>query len=82
MPPASRKHDIRPHRAYPGSHSTRRPPYPAPRRCRPWGGAVVPAALLRARLPGGTTVSWTAEELREAAGAPLARLWNEREGDA
>jgi phosphoribosylformylglycinamidine synthase subunit PurL len=45
-------------------------------------GAVVPAALLRARLPGGTTVSWTAEELREAAGAPLARLWNERGEDA
>ncbi len=45
-------------------------------------GAVTAAALLRARLPGGTTVSWTAEELRGAAAAPLARLWNEREDDA
>jgi phosphoribosylformylglycinamidine synthase II len=45
-------------------------------------GAVTAAALLRARLPGGTTVSWTAEELRGAAAAPLARLWSEREDDA
>ncbi|MEK7329595.1 MAG: AIR synthase-related protein, partial [Candidatus Eisenbacteria bacterium] len=44
-------------------------------------GTVVAAALLRARLPGGTTLAWSAEALRGAAAAPLARLWNEREDD-
>ncbi len=42
-------------------------------------GTVAAAPLLRARLPGGDTVQWTAEELRAAAQAPLSRLWNERE---
>ena len=42
-------------------------------------GTVAAAPLLRARLPGGDTVQWTAEELRAAAEAPLARLWNERQ---
>lgn len=45
-------------------------------------GTVVAAANLRARLPGGTTVAWSAEELRAAAAAPLVRLWNEQEDDA
>jgi phosphoribosylformylglycinamidine synthase len=44
-------------------------------------GTVAAGGLLRARLPGGTTVQWTAEELRAAATGPLARLWNEREED-
>jgi hypothetical protein len=43
---------------------------------------VAAAPLLRARLPGGDTVQWTADELRAAAEAPLARLWNEREEEA
>jgi len=42
-------------------------------------GTVASAPLLRARLPGGDTVQWTADELRAAAEAPLARLWNEEE---
>jgi phosphoribosylformylglycinamidine synthase len=45
-------------------------------------GTVAAAPLLRARLPGGDTVQWTADELRAAAEAPLARLWNEREEEA
>lgn len=40
-------------------------------------GTVTDQGLLRARLPGESTVSWTQEELREAAARPLARLWNE-----
>jgi phosphoribosylformylglycinamidine synthase len=42
-------------------------------------GTVAGTPLLRARLPGGDTVQWTADELRTAAAAPLARLWNERD---
>jgi phosphoribosylformylglycinamidine synthase len=45
-------------------------------------GAVAAAGGLRARLPGGATVSWGAEELRSAAARPLSRLWNERLEDA
>ncbi|MGH7731588.1 MAG: AIR synthase-related protein, partial [Candidatus Eiseniibacteriota bacterium] len=45
-------------------------------------GTVAATPLLRARLPGGDTVQWTADELRAAAEVPLARLWNEREEDA
>jgi phosphoribosylformylglycinamidine synthase len=45
-------------------------------------GTVAAGAQLRARLPGGATLAWSAEELRGAAAAPLARLWNEREDDA
>ena len=41
-------------------------------------GTVAAAPLLRARLPGGESVQWTADELRAAAEGPLARLWNER----
>jgi phosphoribosylformylglycinamidine synthase len=41
-------------------------------------GTVAGSPLVRARLPGGETVQWTAEELRAAAAAPLADLWNER----
>jgi phosphoribosylformylglycinamidine synthase len=40
-------------------------------------GAVTDQAVLRARMPDDTVVTWTLEELREAAAAPLARLWNE-----
>jgi phosphoribosylformylglycinamidine synthase len=40
-------------------------------------GTVTDTSRLRARLAGGESVSWTAAELREAAGATLARLWNE-----
>jgi len=45
-------------------------------------GTVAAAPLLRARLAAGTTVAWSAEELRAAASAPLPRLWNEREDEA
>jgi phosphoribosylformylglycinamidine synthase len=45
-------------------------------------GTVLAGALLRVRLPAGTTLEWSAEQLRGAAAAPLARLWNEQEGDA
>jgi phosphoribosylformylglycinamidine synthase len=45
-------------------------------------GTVSAAGTLRARLPGGATVQWTADELRASAHAPLARLWNEREDGA
>jgi len=45
-------------------------------------GTVAVSATLRARLPGGETIQWTAEEIRAAAEAPLARLWNEREEEA
>ena len=45
-------------------------------------GTVAAAPLLRARLPGGDTVQWTADELRAVTEAPLARLWNEREEEA
>lgn len=40
-------------------------------------GTVSEQALFRARLPGDAVVTWGAEELRAAAAAPLARLWNE-----
>jgi phosphoribosylformylglycinamidine synthase len=45
-------------------------------------GTVAASAMLRARLPGGETIQWTAEEMRTTAEAPLARLWNEREGES
>jgi len=45
-------------------------------------GTVAASPLLRARLPGGETVQWTADELRTAADSPFARLWNEREEEA
>jgi phosphoribosylformylglycinamidine synthase len=40
-------------------------------------GTVSEQALFRARLPGDAVVTWSADELRAAAAAPLARLWNE-----
>jgi phosphoribosylformylglycinamidine synthase len=40
-------------------------------------GTVTGQPALRARLPGDGVVSWTLEELRAAAAAPLPRLWNE-----
>lgn len=40
-------------------------------------GTVTDQGRLRARLPGESTVSWSIEELREAAARPLAALWNE-----
>jgi phosphoribosylformylglycinamidine synthase len=45
-------------------------------------GMVVASPQLRARLPGGTTLSWTIEELRGAAARPLSRLWNESEDES
>jgi hypothetical protein len=32
---------------------------------------------MRGRIPGGGTLEWTLEELREASGSALQRLWNE-----
>jgi len=40
-------------------------------------GSVSARPDLRALLPGGARVEWSVASLREAAGAPLARLWNE-----
>ena len=40
-------------------------------------GRVIAAPLLRALLPEGGALEWSAEELRSVAAAPLARLWNE-----
>jgi phosphoribosylformylglycinamidine synthase len=40
-------------------------------------GAVSDQPVLRARLPGDAVVSWTCDELREAAARPLSQLWNE-----
>ena len=40
-------------------------------------GTVAAHGRLRGRLPGGTALEWTVDELRGAAAAPLARLWNE-----
>src|SRR5439155_139 len=40
-------------------------------------GTVAGHGRLRARLPGGGTLEWTVAELRAAADAALARLWNE-----
>uniref|UniRef100_A0A832MKW8 Phosphoribosylformylglycinamidine synthase subunit PurL n=1 Tax=Eiseniibacteriota bacterium TaxID=2212470 RepID=A0A832MKW8_UNCEI len=40
-------------------------------------GTVSEQPAFRARLAGDAVVTWTADELREAAAAPLARLWNE-----
>ncbi len=40
-------------------------------------GTVAAHGRFRARLPGGETVEWAIEALREAAGGTLERLWNE-----
>ena len=40
-------------------------------------GTVSRKAELRARLVGGSHVEWSVDALREAAAAPLERLWNE-----
>jgi len=40
-------------------------------------GTVTDQGVLRARLPGDDTASWSVAELREAAAAPLSKLWNE-----
>jgi phosphoribosylformylglycinamidine synthase subunit PurL len=40
-------------------------------------GTVAAHGAMRARLPGGATLAWGVDDLREAAGATLARLWNE-----
>jgi phosphoribosylformylglycinamidine synthase len=40
-------------------------------------GTVSDQPLFRARVPGSGVIVWTLDELREAAGAPLRRLWNE-----
>jgi phosphoribosylformylglycinamidine synthase len=40
-------------------------------------GTVAAHGRLRGRLPGGATLEWSVDELRAAAAAPLARLWNE-----
>ncbi len=40
-------------------------------------GTVTTQPLLRALLPGGATVSWTVEELRDAWTSALPRRWNE-----
>ena len=45
-------------------------------------GTVVADPTLRVRLAAGTTLAWSAEELRQAAAQPLARLWNEREAES
>src|SRR5262249_33929682 len=42
-------------------------------------GTVVADPTLRVRLGGDATLAWSADELRQAAGATLARLWNEQE---
>jgi phosphoribosylformylglycinamidine synthase subunit PurL len=42
-------------------------------------GTVTARAQLRVLLPGEVRVAWSAAELRAAAGAPLAELWNEIE---
>ena len=40
-------------------------------------GTVTASPVVRVLLPGGTTVSWNVDELREAAAWALPRLWNE-----
>jgi hypothetical protein len=40
-------------------------------------GTVTAQPTFRALLPGPATVSWAAEELREAWGVTLPRHWNE-----
>jgi phosphoribosylformylglycinamidine synthase len=40
-------------------------------------GTVNDAARLRTRIRGGRSLTWTLEELRQACGETLARLWNE-----
>ena len=40
-------------------------------------GTVTSQPLVRVLLPGAATVSWTVDELREAAAHALPRLWNE-----
>ena len=40
-------------------------------------GTVSAHPAFRARMPGGEAMEWGAAELAEAAGSPLARLWNE-----
>jgi len=40
-------------------------------------GTVSDATRFRARVTGGGALTWTLEELRQAAGTTLARLWNE-----
>ena len=40
-------------------------------------GTVTAQPLLRVLLPGPSTVSWTVDELRAAAGTAIARHWNE-----
>ena len=40
-------------------------------------GQVIRGPVLRALLPEGGRLEWTASELRAAAAGPLERLWNE-----
>jgi phosphoribosylformylglycinamidine synthase len=64
--------EVRPERAARLFHSARE------RSLLAWpAGTVVRAPILEASFPGGPSVEWTADELREAAGAPFERLWNE-----
>ncbi|HTR96694.1 MAG TPA: phosphoribosylformylglycinamidine synthase subunit PurL [Candidatus Acidoferrales bacterium] len=42
-------------------------------------GTVLAQPLLRVRLPGATSASWTLGELREAAARALSRHWNEED---
>ena len=40
-------------------------------------GTVISSPVLHAQIPNAAAVEWSAEELRQAAAEPLARLWNE-----
>ncbi len=40
-------------------------------------GTVTPQEVVRALLPGAEQVRWTVDELAEAAGTALRKLWNE-----